>query len=70
MTNYVVAATLLLMKRSTAIQLNQPILGKYVDSTAIGLSRRIMGIGPSITIPKLLSSHDLALDDIDVVEIN
>ncbi|KAH7109790.1 Thiolase, N-terminal domain-containing protein [Dactylonectria macrodidyma] len=64
------AAALLLMKRSTAIQLNQPILGKYVGSTVVGLSPRIMGIGPSIAIPKLLLSHDLALDDIDVVEIN
>lgn len=58
------------MKRSTATQLNQPILGKYVASTVVGLSPRIMGIGPSIAIPKLLSSYDLALDDIDVVEIN
>ncbi|KAH6985229.1 Thiolase, N-terminal domain-containing protein [Ilyonectria destructans] len=64
------AAALLLMKRSTAIQLNQPILGKYVGSTVVGLSPRIMGIGPSIAIPKLLSSYDITLDDIDVVEIN
>ncbi|KAI3571592.1 Thiolase, N-terminal domain-containing protein [Fusarium oxysporum f. sp. albedinis] len=64
------AAALLLMKRSTAIQLNQPILGKYVGSTVVGLCPRIMGIGPSIAIPELLSFYDLALDDIDVVEIN
>ncbi|GJC78620.1 3-ketoacyl-CoA thiolase, peroxisomal [Colletotrichum liriopes] len=31
---------------------------------------RIMGIGPSIAIPKLLAQHNLSLADIDVVEIN
>ncbi|ROV95214.1 hypothetical protein VMCG_08542 [Cytospora schulzeri] len=64
------AAAVLLMKRSTAIKLGQPILGKYVGSTVAGLAPRIMGIGPSIAIPKLLAKYNLSLDDIDVVEIN
>lgn len=64
------AAALLLMKRSTAIRLNQPILAKYVGSTVAGLPPRIMGIGPTVAIPKLLAQHNLTLDDIDVVEIN
>ncbi|KAK3323126.1 3-ketoacyl-CoA thiolase [Cercophora scortea] len=64
------AAAVLLMKRSTAIRLGQPILGKYVGSTVAGLAPRIMGIGPSVAIPKLLAQHNLTLADIDVVEIN
>ncbi|ROV89780.1 hypothetical protein VSDG_08624 [Cytospora chrysosperma] len=64
------AAAVLLMKRSTAIKLGQPILAKYVGSTVAGLAPRIMGIGPSIAIPKLLAKYSLSLDDIDVVEIN
>ncbi|KUI64199.1 3-ketoacyl-CoA thiolase, peroxisomal [Cytospora mali] len=64
------AAAVLLMKRSTAIKLGQPIVGKYVGSTIAGLAPRIMGIGPSIAIPKLLSKYNLSLDDVDVVEIN
>lgn len=64
------AAAVLLMKRSTAIKLGQPILAKYVGSTVAGLAPRIMGIGPSIAIPKLLSHYGLSLDDIDVIEIN
>lgn len=64
------AAAVLLMKRSTAIKLGQPILAKYVGSTVAGLAPRIMGIGPSIAIPKLLAKYNLSLDDIDVVEIN
>jgi acetyl-CoA acyltransferase 1 len=64
------AAALLLMKRSTAIRLGQPIVAKYVGSTVAGLAPRIMGIGPTVAIPKLLSQYNLTLDDIDVVEIN
>lgn len=58
------------MKRSTAIRLRQPILAKYVGSTVAGLPPRIMGIGPSIAIPKLLAIHKITLADIDVVELN
>ncbi|CAN8101947.1 unnamed protein product [Discula destructiva] len=64
------AAAVLLMKRSTAIRLGQPIMAKYIGSTVAGLPPRIMGIGPSIAIPKLLSKYGLTLNDIDVVELN
>lgn len=64
------AAAVLLMKRSTAIRLGQPILAKYVGSTVAGLAPRIMGIGPSVAIPKLLSKYGITLNDVDVVEIN
>ncbi|KAF9880234.1 3-ketoacyl-ketothiolase [Colletotrichum karsti] len=64
------AAAVLLMKRSTAVKIGQPILAKYVGSTVAGLAPRIMGIGPSVAIPKLLAQHNLTLADIDVVEIN
>ena len=52
------------------MRLGQPILAKYVGSTVAGLAPRIMGIGPSIAIPKLLSKLNITIDDIDVVEIN
>ncbi len=58
------------MKRSTAIKLGQPILAKYVGSTTAGLAPRIMGIGPTVAIPKLLAQHNISLADVDVVEIN
>ncbi|CAI4213152.1 unnamed protein product [Parascedosporium putredinis] len=64
------ASALLLMKRSTAQQLGQPILGKYVSSTTAGLAPRIMGIGPTVAIPKLLAINNITLNDVDVVEIN
>jgi len=58
------------MKRSKAIELGQPILAKYVGATVAGLAPRIMGIGPSIVIPKLLSKYNLTIDDCDIIELN
>ncbi|KAL3425864.1 acetyl-CoA acetyltransferase [Phlyctema vagabunda] len=64
------AAAVLLMKRSTAIKLGQPIVGKFVGATIVGLEPRIMGIGPSLAIPKILGKFNISLADVDVVEIN
>ncbi|KAK3112345.1 hypothetical protein LTR53_011476 [Teratosphaeriaceae sp. CCFEE 6253] len=65
------AAALLLMKRSKALELNQPIMAKYVGTAVAGVPPRIMGIGPVVAIPKLLSRYNLDLGrDVDVVEIN
>ncbi|KAI1206014.1 thiolase [Annulohypoxylon truncatum] len=64
------AAAVVLMKRSKAAELGLPIVAKYVGSTVAGLAPRIMGIGPTVAIPKLLKQHNITLDDVDVVEIN
>jgi acetyl-CoA acetyltransferase family protein len=64
------AAAVLLMKRKTAIALGQPILAKFVGATVAGLPPRIMGIGPTVAIPKLLKKFNLSIDDIDVIEVN
>jgi acetyl-CoA acyltransferase 1 len=59
-----------MMRRSKAIEMEQPILAKYVGATVSGLAPRIMGIGPSIAIPKLLTKYNLTIDDIDIIELN
>lgn len=64
------AAALIMMKRSRAEQLGQPILGKFVAATVTGLEPRIMGIGPSVAIPKILAKTGLNQEDVDVFEIN
>lgn len=64
------AAAVLLMKRSKAVTLGQPILAKYCGTAISGLAPRIMGIGPTIAIPKLLARFQLTVDDMDVIEIN
>lgn len=58
------------MKRSKAIELGQPILAKFVGATVAGVPPRIMGIGPSAAIPKLLQKFQLTKEDIDIFEIN
>jgi acetyl-CoA acyltransferase 1 len=64
------AAAVLMMKRSTAERLGQKVIGKYVKSTVVGLEPRIMGIGPSLAIPKILQKTGLSKDDIELFEIN
>ena len=64
------AAAVLLMKRSKAEELGQPIIAKFVKSTTVGLEPRIMGIGPSFAIPKVLKLAGLNKEDIDLFEIN
>jgi len=64
------AAAVLLMKRSKAIELGQPILAKFCGATIAGVPPRIMGIGPSAAIPKLFSKFQLTKDDVDIIEIN
>jgi len=64
------AAAILLMKRSTAENLGQPIVGKFCGATIVGLEPRIMGIGPSLAIPKILEKAGLNKDDVDIFEIN
>lgn len=64
------AAAILLMKRSKAEELGQPIIGKFAGSTVVGLEPRIMGIGPSLAIPKILGKLKISKEDVDVFEIN
>ncbi|KAL3449437.1 Thiolase, N-terminal domain-containing protein [Aspergillus insuetus] len=64
------AAAVLLMRRSKAIELGQPILAKFVGATVAGVPPRVMGIGPTAAIPKLLEKFSLTKEDIDIFEIN
>lgn len=64
------AAAVLLMRRSRAGELKQPILAKFCGATVAGVPPRVMGIGPTAAIPKLLSRFNLTKEDIDLFEIN
>lgn len=64
------AGAVLLMRRSTAEALGQPIIAKYVHCVVSGLEPRIMGIGPVYAIPKLLKQLGVNKEDIDAFEIN
>ena len=64
------AAAVLLSRRSTAKRLGLPIIGKFVAASSVGVPPRVMGIGPAVAIPKVLSQTGLTTDDIDFFEIN
>lgn len=64
------AAAVLLMKRSTAEQLGQKILGKYVAASVVGVPPLLMGIGPWKAIPEALKKAGISKDDVDLFEIN
>ncbi|OCL07561.1 thiolase [Glonium stellatum] len=64
------AAAVLLMKRSTALRLSQPILGKFVQASVVGVPPLLMGVGPAAAIPVALKKAGLDKDDVDIYEIN
>ena len=64
------AAAVLLMKRSTAERLGQPIIGKYVTASVVGVKPLLMGIGPWAAIPVALEKAGLSKEDVDIYEIN
>lgn len=64
------AAGVVLMKRWRAQELGQPIVAKFCGATVAGLEPRIMGIGPSIAIPKILTKYGLSKEEVDIFEIN
>ena len=64
------AAAVLLMRRDTAERLGQPILGKYVCASVVGVKPLLMGQGPWKAIPKALELAGIDKDDVDIFEIN
>lgn len=64
------AAAVLLARRSTAEKLGLPILGKFVQSVAVGVPPKVMGIGPLYAIRKLWEKTGTTDKDIGFYEIN
>ncbi|XP_011020688.1 PREDICTED: 3-ketoacyl-CoA thiolase 2, peroxisomal-like isoform X2 [Populus euphratica] len=64
------AGAVLLMKRSVAMHKGLPILGVFRTFTAVGVDPAIMGVGPAVAIPAAVKAAGLALEDIDLFEIN
>lgn len=64
------AAAVLLMKRSTAERLGQPIMGKFVTASVAGVAPLLMGVGPWAAIPKIYAQTGIRQEDVDIFEIN
>jgi acetyl-CoA C-acetyltransferase len=64
------AAAVVLMERSRAQQLGLAPMARLVGYSFAGVEPQYMGIGPIPAIRKVLDRTGLAVDDLDVVELN
>jgi acetyl-CoA acyltransferase len=64
------AAALVVMERERAEELGLEPLARFLGFSVGGVRPEIMGMGPSVAIPKVLKLTGLSLDDIDLIEFN
>lgn len=64
------ASACLMMEAQEAAKANAPVLGIFKGFAVGGCDPDIMGMGPSVAVPRLLSRHGLKVDDIDLWELN
>jgi 3-oxoadipyl-CoA thiolase len=64
------AAAVVVASEEKARALGVEPLGTFVASAVAGVDPRVMGIGPVPAVRKLLDRTGLAIDDVDLVELN
>ena len=64
------ASVTLVMSEEKALELGLKPLAYFRGFTTMGCEPDEMGIGPVYSVPKLLKSHDMNIDDIDLWELN
>ncbi|WP_152042044.1 thiolase family protein [Salinigranum salinum] len=64
------AAGLLVTSERYAEEHDLPVLARVVSRAAVGVDPEVMGIGPVPATRRALSAADLAVDDLDLVELN
>ena len=64
------AAALVIASEEKARELGVEPLGAFVASAVAGVDPRVMGIGPIPAVRKLLDRAGVAVDDLDLVELN
>jgi acetyl-CoA C-acetyltransferase len=64
------AAALVIASEEKARELGVEPLGAFVGSAVAGVDPRVMGIGPIPAVRKLLDRSGVAVDSIDLVELN
>lgn len=64
------AAAVIIMSADKARELGIKPLARYVAYAVGGVPPEIMGIGPTVAIPKALKIAGLKLEDIDLIELN
>ena len=64
------AAALVVASEERALALGAEPLGRFLGSAVAGVDPRVMGIGPIPAVRKLLGRAGVAVDDLDLVELN
>src|SRR5207249_11160351 len=64
------AAALVIASEERAAMLGVEPLGRFVASAVVGVDPRVMGLGPTPAVRKLLARAGVELDEIDLVELN
>ncbi len=64
------ASVTLVMSEEKALELGLKPLAYFRGFTTMGCEPDEMGIGPVYSVPKLLKSHDMSVEDIDLWELN
>ncbi|ODQ83266.1 hypothetical protein BABINDRAFT_159698 [Babjeviella inositovora NRRL Y-12698] len=64
------ASAVLITTRAKAAELGIKPIGRYLGSAVAGVPSHLMGIGPSVAVPQLLSRFGLTVNDIDIFELN
>lgn len=64
------AAAVVVMSADKARQLGLKPLARFLSFAVGGVPPELMGIGPTVAIPKALKRAGLSLDDIDLIELN
>ena len=64
------AAAVVIASEEKARELGIAPLGSFVGSAVAGVDPRVMGIGPVPAVRKLLARTSVAIEDVDLVELN
>ncbi len=64
------AAAVLVMERERAESLGLKPLARFVGYAVGGVPPELMGIGPTVAVPRVLQLTGLSLDDIGLIELN
>jgi acetyl-CoA acyltransferase len=64
------AAAVMVMEREKAESMGLKPLVRFVGYAVGGVPPEIMGIGPTVAVPKVLELTGMSLDDMDLIELN
>ncbi|MGH3087086.1 MAG: acetyl-CoA C-acyltransferase [Rubrobacteraceae bacterium] len=64
------AAAVVVMEREEAERRGLAPLARFVGFAVGGVRPEVMGVGPTVAIPKVLEQTGLSMDDIDLIEFN